>query len=179
MERQTQSKPGAMKRAKPRRWPWVIAAAIAILLLPVILAPVYLSSDSFKRLIQTKIAQSTGGTAAIGELTVGWLKGVQIANFRFQDETGWAQVSISDIDAQPRLGALLGGALSLGKTVVDRPSIELDLRKRPAPVVGTAGGTTRPPKEAAGLALLSDLVVTDGSRVFSPGETTDAPPVQP
>jgi len=163
MERQTQSKPGTTKRAKSRRWPWVIAAVLTLVLLVVILAPVYLSSDGFKQMIQTKIDRATGGTAAIGKLSVGWLKGVQISDFRFQDGAGWARVSISGIDAQPRLGALLGGALSLGETIIDKPSIEIDLRKRPAPVARPPGRTTGPPKETAGLALLSDLVVNDGT----------------
>ncbi len=163
MERQTRGQQSAVKRHKSRKWAWFIGAVPTLVVLAAVLAPLYLSSDGFKRMIQAKIGQSTGGTAAIGDLNVGWLRGIQVSDFRFQDQSGWAQVSIKGIDAQPRLGALLGGAFALGKTVIDKPSVEIDLRKRPAANPSTSGRAKSPPKETAGLALLSDLVVNDGT----------------
>jgi len=141
----------------------VIAAVLMLILLAAILAPMYLSSDGFKRMIQTKIDRSTGGTTAIGKLTVGWLKGVQISDFSFQDGAGWTRVNIGGIDAQPHLGALLGGGLSLGETIIDRPLIEIDLRKRPNRVASPTDKTQGSSTQSAGLVLLSDLVINDGS----------------
>jgi len=152
-----------MRERKTRRWPFVLAGILLVVVLAVLLTPVYLSSDGFKRLIQTKIDRSTGGTAAIGNLTVGWLRGIRISDFSFQDKVGWASVSIGGIDTQPRLGALLGGALALGETTIDRPRIELDMRKRPAPAVRPAGGNHHPSGKAAGLVLLGNLAINDGS----------------
>ncbi|MHC4517528.1 MAG: hypothetical protein ACYTAS_02975 [Planctomycetota bacterium] len=164
MEVQSPGKPSVRKRKKSRKWPWVLVGVLAVLVLAVALAPVYLSSDGFRRMIQAKIDRSTGGTTGIGKLAVGWLKGVQVSDFSFRDEAGWTHVSISGIDAQPRLGALLSGTLSLGETVVDTPRIEIDLRKRPAPTA-VAGGDKpqRAPTKAAGLVLLGDVVINDGS----------------
>ncbi|MHC4519317.1 MAG: AsmA family protein [Planctomycetota bacterium] len=164
MEGQAQSKPSVRKNKKSRRWPWVLVVLLAVVVLTLILAPVYLSSDGFRRMIQAKIDRSTGGTTGIGNLAVGWLKGVQISDFSFRDEAGWTRVSISGIDAQPRLSSLLGGTLALGETVIDKPRIEIDLRKRPAPtVVAASDKPRRTPSEAAGLVLISDVVINNGS----------------
>ena len=165
MEGQSQSERGGSRKAKSRKWPWIVVGVMAIVVLAVLLAPIYLSSNSFKRMIQAKIGRSTGGTAAIGELTVGWLKGVQISEFSFRDKAGWTSVSIGGIDTQPRLRALLGGTLSLGQTVIDRPKIEIDLRKQPPPSPATAETVTSPPTPAqpASLTLISDVVINDGS----------------
>jgi hypothetical protein len=73
-------------------------------------------------------------------------------------------VSINGIDAHPRLGALLSGTLSLGETIVDTPRIEIDLRKRPASTAAPPSGASQPPStKAAGLMLVSDVVINDGS----------------
>jgi len=96
------------RRKRSRRWPWVLLGILLILVLLVALAPVYLSSDGFRRMIQAKISESTGGTADIGDLSVGWRKGVRISDFSFREQNGWAAVSIDGIDVQPHLASLLG-----------------------------------------------------------------------
>ncbi len=151
------------KRKRSRRWPWVLLGILLILVLLVALAPVYLSSDGFRRMIQAKISESTGGTADIGDLSVGWRKGVRISDFSFREQNGWAAVSIDGIDVQPHLASLLGGTVSLGKTVIDRPAVEIDLRKRPAPAPAPAGGPEAPAPPGAGLAMLGDITINDAS----------------
>ncbi|UCD49562.1 MAG: hypothetical protein JSW27_18770 [Phycisphaerales bacterium] len=165
MEGQSQNERGGARSAKTRKWPWILAGGLAIIVLAVALTPVYLSSNSFKRMIQAKIGRSTGGTAAIGELTVGWLKGVRISEFSFRDKAGRTSVSIGGIDAQPRLRALLGGTLSLGETTIDKPNIEIDLRKKPSlsPATAEAGRARPTSAQPASLALISDVVINDGS----------------
>lgn len=150
-------------KKRSRKWPWVFVGGVLLLVALLALVPVYLSSDGFRRMIQTKISESTGGTADIGNLSVGWRKGVQVSNFRYREQTGWASVSIEGIEAQPRLASLLGGSLSLGRTVIDRPTIEIDLRKRPAPVPVQAGDTQSSVSPAGSLAILSDMSVNDAS----------------
>ncbi len=163
MATQNGGRQDAARRKRTRKWPWVLIGGILLIVVLFALAPVVLSSDGVRRMIQTKISQSTGGTADIGNLSVGWWKGVQVTNFRFREPTGWAAVSIAGIDAQPRLGALLGGTLSLGHTVIDRPTIEIDLRKRPASAPAQPGDSASSVSPAAGLAILSDIAVNDGS----------------
>jgi Domain of Unknown Function (DUF748) len=168
MEGQSQGEWRRTKRVKSRKWLWILAGGLVVVVLAVLLTPVYLSSNGFKRMIQTKIGRSTGGTAAIGDLTVGWLKGVRISEFSFRDKAGWVSVSIGGIDTQPRLRALLGGTLSLGQTVIDKPKIEIDLRNQPIPTTAAAAAakeantrkTSAPPTS---FSLISDVTINDGS----------------
>lgn len=160
MEGQAQNKPSVPWKRKSRKWPWVLLGTLVVLLLALILTPVYLSSDGFRRMIQAKISRSTGGQIDIGDLSVGWLKGVQVSDFSFRDAAGWASVNVKAVDAQPHLGALLGGTLSLGRTVIDSPQIEIDLRKRPS-----VAPATEPPQapRTVGLALVGDMTINNGS----------------
>jgi len=141
----------------------VLLGVILIVVVLVALVPVYLSSDGFRRMIQAKISQSTGGTADIGDLSVGWRKGVRISDFSFREQSGWAAVSIDGIDVQPHLASLLGGTISLGRAVIDRPAVEIDLRKRPAPPPVPAGNSKTSVPPAAGLAMLGDITINDAS----------------
>ncbi len=141
----------------------MLLGVILIVVVLVALVPVYLSSDGFRRMIQAKISQSTGGTADIGDLSVGWRKGVRISDFSFREQSGWAAVSIDGIDVQPHLASLLGGTISLGRAVIDRPAVEIDLRKRPAPPPVPAGNSKTSVPPAAGLAMLGDITINDAS----------------
>lgn len=163
MKGQSQGKADRIRVRRSKKWPWVLAGLVTAVGLAVFLTPVYLSSNGFRRLIQTKIDRSTGGTTAIGKLTVGWLKGVRISDFSFRDKAGWTHVDIGGIDTQPRLGALLGGALALGQTTIDRPRIAIDLRKQPAPVARATRESRPSSAKTASLAFLGDLAINDGS----------------
>ncbi len=159
MDGQAQGRQALARRFKSRKWPWVLLGILVVLLLALILTPVYLSSDSFKQMLQAKVGRSTGGKLNIGNLSVGWLKGVRVSDLSFREQTGWASVNVASIDTQPRLGALLGGTLSLGRTIVDRPQIEIDLRKRPP----ASPQSEQRPAQTAGLALIGDMTINDGS----------------
>ncbi len=161
MEGQAQNKPTVPWKRKSRKWRWVTLGLLVVIVLALILGPVYLSSDGFKRMIQAKIGRSTGGTLDIGDLSVGWFKGVQVSDLIFREAAGWASVSVKAIGAQPRLGALLGGTLSLGQTVIDSPQIEIDLRKRPA---ATQVAPAQPSQtRTSGFALQGDIAINSGS----------------
>lgn len=160
--------PQTPRSRKSRKWLWVPAVILTVVVFAILLAPVYLSSDGFKHLVQRKIAGSTGGTADIGNLTIGWLKGIRISDFNFHGPDGWANVSIAGIDSQPQLGALLGGALAFGKTTLDKPTIEIDLRKRPAPTAKDAAKESGSSAPTAGLVVLGNLDV-NGGRVHLTG----------
>lgn len=160
---QNGDKPTTKTTRRRRRWPWVVLGVILVFLLVVIFTPVYLSSDGFRRMIQAKISQSTGGTADIGDLSVGWLKGVRISDFSFREGSGWAAVSIDAIDAQPQLTSLLGRSFSLGRTIIDNPAVEIDLRKRPTPAATPARGPEASVPPGASLAMLGDITINNGS----------------
>lgn len=147
-----------------RKWPWVLVGIPTLIFLVLFLAPMYLSSSGFARMLQSRLSRSTGGQVGIGDLSVGWLKGVRVSQFSFQDSDGWASVNVGGLNAKPRLAALLGGTLSLGKTVIDNPRIEIDMRNRPAPGAEPKPASVQgdsPP--GSGLNLVGDLVVNNGN----------------
>ena len=165
MERQAQDKKALARKFKSRKWPWVLLGLFILLVTAILLAPVYLSSNSFKQMLQTQVARSTGGQLSIGDLSVGWLKGVKVSDLSFSEKSGWAKVRVGAIDTQPHIGALLGGSLALGRTVIERPVVEIDLRKRPASSATTTATTTPSQQhtgQAAGLPLIGDMTVSNG-----------------
>ncbi|MBN1508445.1 MAG: hypothetical protein JW955_16470 [Sedimentisphaerales bacterium] len=121
------------------------------------LIPLILSSGGFTRWVQAKISSSTGGKASIGDLSVGWLSGVQVANFRFRAPNGWAEVDIGRITTRPSYRQLLGGTLAVDRAMLDRPHITVDLRERPP------SARTGPSADMNDLMRIRDLVVRDGS----------------
>ena len=164
METPSRNEPKAAGRRKRRKWPWILAAIpLVLILLILILAPIYLSSDSFRQMIQTKVGHSTGGTLDIRSLSVGWLRGIRASQVRFRDAAGWATVDVGGLDAHPHLASLLGGTVSLGQTVLDKPRIEIDLRKRPASTASEAGQPPSSQPQTSRLPLLAEMMIRDGS----------------
>ncbi|MEN6427801.1 MAG: DUF748 domain-containing protein [Phycisphaerales bacterium] len=147
------------QRRQWRKWPWVLAGSFGLLIiLIVLLTPVALSSQGFTRWLGARISDAAGGQAGIGNLSIGWLKGVRVADFSFRGQDGWAQVDIGRITTKPRLAGLLGGRLALNGTVIDQPRIAIDLRHLPP-------STEEEPAsiDMDSLAGLNDVTVHDGS----------------
>ena len=157
MGKQIQEKPQVQKARRSRKWPWIVGGVLVLILVVLLLIPVILSSGGFTRWVQAKISSSTGGQANIGDLSVGWLRGVQIADFSFRGPNGWAEVDINRITAQPSYSSLLGGTLSVDRAEIDQPHIAVDLRERPP---STKAG---PSMDMNDLSRIGDLVVRDGT----------------
>jgi hypothetical protein len=142
-----------------------VGIPLVIIGLILILVPVYLSSGSFRQLVQAKADQATGGTLNIGGLSIGWLRGIRASQVKFRDATGWATVDVGGVDAHPSLASLLGGTFSMGQTVIDKPTIQIDLRKRPASAP-TAAAPSKPapsgPPQPVLLPVVGDVAIHDG-----------------
>jgi len=123
------------KKRKPLRIILVVIIALLALLAITLAAvvPAYISSDSGRRTIIAKINESVEGKTDFASLSMSWFKGVRLTDFAWDDDFGQTSVRIKQISTTPKYGAILTGNLSFGKTVVDEPSVSIDLRKRPAP----------------------------------------------
>ncbi|MEN6335206.1 MAG: DUF748 domain-containing protein [Phycisphaerales bacterium] len=141
-----------------RRWPWVLAGVLIVLVVIALLIPVALSSQRFTRWLGAKISSSTGGQADIGNLSVGWLSGVQVADFSFRGQDGWAQVNIDRITTQPNYASLLSGSPGLDRTVIEQPRVAIDLRNRP-PTTNDEPSSF----DMNDIARLHDVVIRDGT----------------
>src|SRR4030042_95522 len=152
-----QNRAEVKKRRRSRKWPWVLGGILVLIILIVLLIPVVLSSRGFTRVTQATINRSTGGQTDIGDLSVGWLKGIRVADFSFRGENGWAEVDIGRITSRPSYSSLLGGPLALGRTVVDQPRVAIDLRERPP------SSDKGPSMDPSQLEWLNEVVVRNGS----------------
>jgi len=136
----------------------VLAGMLILLVVIALLIPVALSSQRFTRWLGAKISSSTGGQADIGNLSVGWFRGVRVADFSYSTPDGWAQVNVDRITTQPSFAGLLSGNLGLDHTVINQPRVAIDLRNRPP-------ATDEEPMSVNmdDLTRLNDVVVHDGS----------------
>ncbi|MEJ2702931.1 MAG: hypothetical protein P8Z79_10870, partial [Sedimentisphaerales bacterium] len=156
---------------------WVLLLPVILIALVLLLVPVVLSSAKSRQLILAKINESVAGHTNFADLSMGWLKGVRVEDFSYKDDTGRIAVQAQRIATVPHYTSILTGRLSFGQTVIDDPKVEINLRE-PAPK--TAARPSSPPQpvptKAAGIALVTDVVVKDGTlRITDPeGRTVEA-----
>ncbi|MGB2864445.1 MAG: hypothetical protein WBC05_14045 [Sedimentisphaerales bacterium] len=116
-------------------------AIIAILIVFVLLlVPAIVSSGKGREIILAKINGSIAGKTNFADLSMGWLKGIKVADFSFNDNAGQISVQVREIATKPHYGSLLTGNLSFGQTLIDTPNVEINLKdlqvqkaKSPAP----------------------------------------------
>ncbi|MHC4353562.1 MAG: hypothetical protein ACYS0H_12700, partial [Planctomycetota bacterium] len=141
-----------------------LLAVLIILLL--LLAPVFVSSDAGRRMILAKINGAIAGKADFADLSMGWFKGIRVANLSFNDDAGGISVEVEQVSAKPAYGSILTGNLALGKTVIDRPRVEVNLEDLREPAKSKAGEPRAASGEPTSFALpirTIDLVLNDGS----------------
>ncbi|MBN2180896.1 MAG: hypothetical protein JW715_03195 [Sedimentisphaerales bacterium] len=152
------------KKKTGRRIIQIAAALVVILILFVLLAvPALISSEKGRQIILAKINKSIDGKTDFSDLSMGWFKGIKVADLSFDDTAGQFSLKVRQIATEPHYGSLLIGNLSFGKTVIDEPRIEINLKNKPPAEAVAATESEKVPKEAAGIALVTDIVVNDGS----------------
>jgi hypothetical protein len=121
--------------------------------------PAYVSSESGKRLILAKANASGAGALDFANLSMSWVKGISISNLSFKDKGEGVSVAVKGFSTKPHYGALLGGNLSFGETVVDEPKVEINVDK----MKKASEGKEQKKETGAGLPIgRIDLVVKDG-----------------
>ncbi len=137
---------------------------LLIVLLAVFLLPAIVSSSPVRRFILNRINSSGEGTADFADLKMGWMKGVRLSEISFNDKTGGIAVDVAEFSTRPQYASLLGGKISLGRTVVDRPRVQIDLRKLPLERAGTEARPSGKAPMSGALPITNlDLVVNDGN----------------
>jgi hypothetical protein len=121
------------KKPKKKALKIILGALILIILILIIgvifAVPAYVSSESGKRLILSKANASGAGALDYANLSMSWGKGIIISNLSFKDKGQWLSVAVKGFSTKPNYGALLGGNLSFGETVVDEPKVEINVDK--------------------------------------------------
>lgn len=158
-------------RARPKSgsarivWKLMPLIVVVLLLLIFLLIPVYISSGSGRQLILSKINRAVPGKADFSDLSMGWLKGVKIADFTFNDLAGQISVRAKQVSTRPRYGALLSGDFALKSTTIDKPRIEINMKDAAAkqPKTPSAPKSAALPSQPATFAVVTNLLVNDGS----------------
>ncbi len=142
-----------------------LGLVILLLILLFLLTPVFISSQSGRRMILAKINSSVTGQANFADLSMGWFKGITIDDFSFNDEAGGISVQVKQIATKPQYGSLLTGGISLGRTLIDKPNVSINLKeRRPQP----SAREQKPPADTVTKPVVlpvstMELVLNDGS----------------
>jgi hypothetical protein len=91
--------------------------------------PAFISSSAGTGLIVSKVNESVDGEIGMGDLKVGWFKGVLLKDFEFAGNDGTTKINIQQISAKPNYASLLGGDLSLGKVILESPKVSIQLKE--------------------------------------------------
>lgn len=152
------------KKHKPLKIILTLIISLIVLLVIVIavVVPAYISSDSGRKTILSKINQSVEGKMDFASLSMSWFKGVSLTNFAYDDNFGQTSVRIKRISTTPKYGAILAGNLAFGQTIVDEPKISIDLRKRPAPKTAEKPSGEKTTAELKLPVSRIDLQINDG-----------------
>jgi hypothetical protein len=119
----------------------LVLAIIGILIVSVLLlVPAIVSSAKARQIILARINSSIAGKTNFVDLSMGWLKGIKVSDFSFNDNAGQVSVQVKEIATKPHYGSILTGNLSFGQTLIDKPNVEINLKdlheqktKSPAP----------------------------------------------
>ncbi len=170
-QNQSNQKP---KKHKARKILIVIAVILlALILIVSFVIPAFISSESGRKTILTKINKSVEGTTDFASLSMGWFSGIKLTDLSFDDDVGRTSVRIKQIQTKPHYASIIAGNLSFGKTIIDQPQISINL-KDDTPASPKTTRTPEQTKQSPKLPLTRiDLLVNDGSlRITDPKENT-------
>ncbi|MHC4540101.1 MAG: hypothetical protein ACYS74_10020, partial [Planctomycetota bacterium] len=137
-----------------------------LIVLLLLLAPALISSERGRRIILAKINGSLAGETDFADLSMGWLDGIKVADFSFNDEAGRLSVRVGQIATKPHYASVLMGNLSFGSTIIDKPRVAINLKD-----VSPVKAETSQQKSPAGRAIQPaplpikniQLVLNDGN----------------
>ncbi|MCX5635754.1 MAG: hypothetical protein NTW55_07955, partial [Planctomycetota bacterium] len=161
MENEKDKKNKPQRKTGKRILAVVLILLAVLILLVLIFVPVYVSSEQGRKTILAKINSSVSGKTNFSGLSMSWFRGVKVTGISYKDNAGSTSVEVKQIATKPMYSSILMGSLSLGKTVVDEPRIEVNLdgSKEGRISQGTGGKST-----SAGLPVNKiDLVVNNGN----------------
>ena len=125
-ENKTKIKPH--KKTGKRLLKLALAMFVILIVFVLLLVPVIVSSGKARQIILAKINGSIAGKTNFADLTMGWLKGIKVADFSFKDNAGQISVQVKEIATKPHYGSILTGNLSFGQTLIDTPNVQINLK---------------------------------------------------
>jgi len=157
------SKSGSRKKTSTRILKLVLLLIVVLIVLVFFLVPAFVSSGKGRRVILAKINSSIAGQTDFADLSMGWFKGIKIADFSFNDSLGQISVRVKQITTKPHYGSIVMGNLSFGETIIDQPKVSVNLKGQPATEQEPVGKPEPVPVKASHIALVMDVVINDGN----------------
>jgi len=163
MKVQKNPETGPQRKTKKVILKLVLALLVVLILLVVFAVPAFVSSESGRKLILTKVNSSLDGQMDFAGFLMGWFKGISVTDFSFIDGAGQTSLKAKQITTKPHYGSILTGGLSFGKTIIDEPKVQINL-KAERPVESYNLKKEPPPGKKVTLPIKKiDLVINDGS----------------
>jgi len=78
----------AKRKSTKRKVTFILALIAALIVLLFLLVPVVVSSERGRKVILAKVNRAINGQIDFADLSVGWLKGVKVVDFSFNDGVG-------------------------------------------------------------------------------------------
>ncbi len=144
----------------------VLALAAVLIVLVFLLVPALVSSEKGRKIILTKINSSIDGEIDFANLSMSWWRGISVTNCSFNDSSGRTSVEVKQITAKPHYSSIFTGSLTFGKTIIDEPKVEINLKARQAEEPQSSRKEPPAAGESRPIALpirKIDLVVNNGS----------------
>jgi len=153
----------AKRKSTKRKVTFILALIAALIVLLFLLVPVVVSSERGRKVILAKVNRAINGQIDFADLSVGWLKGVKVVDFSFNDGVGQTLVRVKQFTTKPHYGAILTGSWSFGETIIDEPKIEINLKDQRAKAVAPSSKPQTVPVEGMSIGLVTDVVVKNGN----------------
>ncbi len=115
MRAENKAKIKPQKKTGIRMLKLALALLVILIVFVLLLVPLLISSGKGRQIILAKINGSIAGKTNFADLTMGWLKGIKVADFSFKDNAGQISVQVKEIATKPHYGSILTGNLSLGQ----------------------------------------------------------------
>jgi len=157
------SKSGSRKKTSTRILKLVLLLIVVLTVLVFLLVPAFISSKKGNRLILGKINNSIAGQTDFADLSMGWFKGIKIADFSFNDSLGQISVQVKKIATKPHYASIVMGNLSFGETTIDQPKVSVNLKEQPAVEQEPVGKPQPVPVKTVHIALVMDVAINDGN----------------
>ncbi len=155
-------------KAEPQKRTWkkvfrlILVIAAVLIVLAVLLVPVFVSSERGRQIILTGINNAIDGKTDFTHLSMGWFKGIKVADFSFNDNAGRTSVQVRQIATKPHYGSILMGNLSFGQTTIDQPKISINLKAQPAAGIKHVRGPVPVPVKTKNINLTADVDINNG-----------------
>ncbi len=142
----------------------ILVVIVVLIFLLFLLVPVFVSSEKGRKVILTKINNTFDGKTDFTTLSMGWLKGIKVTDFSFNDNAGQTFVQARQIATKPHYGSILRGILSLGETIINEPKVRFILKQQLISELPQQKVTVVQKLQPFGLPIRkADLVVNEGN----------------